>query len=87
MGISTRFCWHHAIELEPIQLFTYSMRLSEFASSPNLFSFKNLKWMNQNLEKVFHLSIIIDNPIRIIYSMEFEPELYFLFLLRFIICI
>ena len=36
--------------------------------------------MNRNVEKVFHLSIIIDNPISIIHSMEFamefEPELY-----------
>jgi hypothetical protein len=37
--------------------------------------------MNNNLEKAFHLFIIIDNPvyiiysIYIIYSMEFEPEL------------
>lgn len=36
--------------------------------------------MNRNVEKVFHLSIIIDNPISIIHSMElameFEPKPY-----------
>jgi hypothetical protein len=36
-------------------------------------NFSNLKWMNKNLGQVFHLSIIIDNSIHIIYSIEFEP--------------
>ena len=33
--------------------------------------------INKNLEKIFHLSIIIDNPIYIIYGIE--PELYLRF--------
>jgi hypothetical protein len=37
--------------------------------------FQNIKY--ENLEKIFHLSIIIDNPFDIIYGIE--PELYLQF--------
>jgi len=46
--------------------------MSEFSSSS---IFQNIKY--ENLEKIFHLSIIIDNPIYIIYGIE--PELYLQF--------
>ena len=71
MGVSTRFRWCHPIESKPI-VYLFNEWICKFNQAILI------KWMNKDLENVFHLSIIIDNPIYIIENILWNsnPELY-----------
>lgn len=61
MGVSTRFRWCYPIEYNSTVYLFQGVNLQAQSSF-----FENLKGMNKDLEKIFHLYIIIDNPIYII---------------------